>query len=459
MDAIAKHGGDVFDVSERIGLLPECIIDFSSSVNPYGPPPRVLDLIKSSLPHIKFYPNRAYPRLREGIANYAGVEPEEVILGCGATELIHSIIVRFVRGPMILPLPTFSEFEVAAMALGLEVRLIEPCDLSLNLDEAIEVIQRERAGCVVICNPNNPTGEVLETKKILELIETAADANTLVIIDEAYYELSEGAETLANLARDFSNLFVLRSLTKPFGFPGLRVGYGVCSPKLAKKFETTAISWRVGILEEAAVLSALKEKEFLKSSKKMIAYEKRRLCEGIKSINGLVPLPSRANFFMIDINRSGFSAKNLRWKLLSYGILVRDLSSVKGLSGSYIRVSVRQGRENEVLLDALRNLTSSIGKLYPNNPVCAERRCHSGRVEDCRLCFCPFYPCLDITTGGKFMEREAGGFVWSCKDCSWVHRKEVAEKVLQELSGFDMGSVDPERLLAVRRRVLGELPP
>ncbi|MCQ5374336.1 MAG: aminotransferase class I/II-fold pyridoxal phosphate-dependent enzyme [Candidatus Methanomethylicia archaeon] len=459
MDTIAKHGGDTFEVSEKIGLPPECIIDFSSSVNPYGPPPRVLDSIKSSLQHIKSYPNRPYQRLREGIANYAGVEPEEVILGCGSAELIHSITMRFVRGSMVLPLPTFSEFEAAAAALGLEVRPVEPCDLSLNLDGAIEAIQRERAGCVVICNPNNPTGEVLETKKILELVETAADARTFVIVDEAYYELSEGAETLANLAGEFSNLFVLRSLTKPFGFPGLRVGYGVCNPGLAKKFEATAISWRVGILEEVAALSALEEKDFLINSKKMIAYEKNNLYEGIKSINGLVPLPSRANFFMVDVNRSGFSPKSLRWKLLSYGVLVRDLSSVKGLRGSYIRLSVRQGHENEVLLDALRNLTSSMGKLFPNNPVCAERRCHSGWVEDCRLCFCPFYPCFDITTGGKFVEREAGGYVWSCKDCSWVHRKDVADRVLQELSGFDMCSVDPEKLLEVRRRVLGELHP
>ncbi|MGC8936185.1 MAG: aminotransferase class I/II-fold pyridoxal phosphate-dependent enzyme [Candidatus Methanomethylicaceae archaeon] len=457
--AIAEHGGDVFEVSEAIGLPPEYIIDFSSSINPYGPPPRALDSIKNSLQYIRFYPSRSYLRLKKSIAGYAGVEPEEVIIGCGATELIHSIIARFVRGPMVLPLPTFSEFEVAAAAFGLEVKFIKPCGIRLNLDDATEIVKSENVGCVALCNPNNPTGEVLEKERVLKLIEAAAEVKTIVIVDEAYYELSEGVETLVHLTKDFSNLFVLRSLTKPFGFPGLRVGYGVCNPRLAERFEATAISWRVGALEEAAALSALEDLDFLKRSKEMIVSEKNRLHERIRSIRGLVPLPSRANFFMIETSESGLSPKGLRWRLLSHGVLVRDLSSVKGLPGSYIRISARRSQENEVLIDALCNLISSMGKLYPNNPVCAKKKCHSFNMIDCRLCFCPFYPCFDRTTGGKFVEREAGGYIWSCADCLWVHRADVAERVIQELSGVDIGSLDPERLQDLRRRVLEVLPP
>jgi len=452
MEVVAKHGGEVFEISEKIGLSPESIIDFSSSSNPYGPPPRVLESIKNSLPYVRFYPSRTHRKLRERIASYVGVEPDGIILGCGSTELIHSILARFVRGPVILPLPLFSEYEAAAVALGLEIRFIKPHGRRLNLDDAIETLRRESSGCVVVCNPNNPTGEVLEARKLMELVEAARETKTTVIVDEAYYEMSEGATTLVRMTRDFSNLFVLRSLTKPFGFPGLRVGYGVCHPSVAEKFESTAISWRVGVLEEAAALSALEEREFLRWSKERIFSEKSRLFREIGTIEGLLPLPSGANFFMIDLSKSGFSPANLKWRLLSYGVLVRELSSVKGLFGPYLRISVRREHENEVLVTALRNLTFSLKEMYPNNPVCAERKCHR-EVEDCRLCFCPFYPCLDKATGGRFVEK-GGGHVWSCQECLWVHRKEVAESIVKELSEIDPGSSDPEKLLAVRKSLL-----
>jgi threonine-phosphate decarboxylase len=452
MEFVAKHGGEIFEISEKIGLPPESIIDFSSSSNPYGPPPRVLESIKNSLPHVRFYPNRTYRKLREKIASYVGVEPERIILGCGSTELIHSIFARFVRGPVILPLPLFSEYEAAAAALGLKMQFIEPRGLRLDLDEALETVRRRSSGCLVVCNPNNPTGEVLETRKLVELVEAARDTKTTVIVDEAYYEMSEGAATLAELTKDFPNLFVLRSLTKPFGFPGVRVGYGVCHSSTAEKFESTAISWRIGVLEEVAALSALEEREFLRWSRKKISSEKSRLLGKIKAIEGFLPIPSGANFFMIDLSKSGFSPINLKWRLLAYGVLVRELSSVRGLSGPYLRISVRREHENQVLVTALQNLALSLKKLYPNNPVCAERRCHR-EVEDCRLCFCPFYPCLDGATGGRFVERE-GGHVWSCQGCSWVHRTEVAEKVVKRLSGIDPGSSDPEKLLVIRKSLL-----
>lgn len=456
---IAEHGGNVFEIARLIGIPADKIIDFSSSINPFGPPPKVIDSIKSGLNLIRLYPDRKYLKLREILANYLNVTTDGIIVGCGTTELIHSIFSRFVKKEVIIPLPNFSEYEAAAKALDLNTIFINPSGIKINFNDLINFIDKASSGgAVVLCNPNNPTGEVLEPKRIIEVIERAEDKGIIILLDEAYYELSEDVESFVKQAFEFSNLFVLRSLTKPFGFPGLRVGYCICHPNLAKKFEATAISWRVGVLEEIAAISAINDKDFLKWSKEKLISAKKRFFEALKSIDGLNPINSRANFFMIDISNSGFSPKNLKWRLLSYALLVRDLTSTRGLPDVYIRVATRREEENLLLVEALDNIINSMKKIYPNNPTCMERKCHK-YVFNCRFCFCPFYPCLDGITGGKFVEREMGEVVWSCSDCTWVHRVEVVDGILKKLTNIDIKKVDLETLLGIRRQVLEEFKP
>jgi len=461
IDPVARHGGDAIEVSRRLGLPLDSMLDFSLNVNPYGPPSSVYDAIKAHSTQIRYYPERSYRRLKSSISGFVGLEAEYVIVGCGSTELIHSILSRFVRkGPVVLPLPSFSEYEAAAAALGLETRFINPDGLKVDLHSILALVEEGVARCVILCNPNNPTGEFLDLGLVKELIESAEERGVMILLDEAYIDLCEGSEslTLAHAVREFRNLFVLRSLTKPFGFPGLRVGYAVCNPASAREFESTAMSWRVGVLEEAAAVSALQESGFLQESKKKIRLEKEKLFRDIGSIRGLRPIESVSNFMMVDISGAGLAPRNLRWRLLSYGVLVRELGSVKGLPGNFIRVCVRRPEENRFLLEALRNVISSLDKMHPHNMVCEEKKCHQ-KVEDCRLCFCPFYPCLDNATGGAFVVRANGGVVWGCKDCSWVHRTDVAEALVDGLSRINTRSDDPETILNVRRRVLETCPP
>jgi threonine-phosphate decarboxylase len=457
---VASHGGDALEFCVKLGFPADSILDFSLNVNPYGPPANVINSILSCVGLIRFYPERSYSKLREAISEYVGVSPEEVIVGCGVTELIHSILARFVKnGPVIIPLPTFTEYEAAAKGVGLSIEFVEPAGLDVDLEKTASLLKRASGGCLILCNPNNPTGWLLDHRFLSDLIASAERKGVTVLLDEAYIELSEGGRSLAQEAVRYKNVFVLRSLTKPFGFPGLRVGYAVCSRSAAERFEATAISWRVGVLEEAAAIAALKDRRFLEDSKSKIFSEKRRLVEEINSIGGLRAIRSDTNFLMVDLSRSRFSPKNLRWRLLSYGIVIRELTSVRGVSGPYIRLCVRKPDENKILLEALRNIVYSMEKVYPNHPHCDKRECHTSPSIDCRLCFCPFYPCLDTATGGFFVKREGGGLVWNCSRCEWVHRSEVADLVLERLAGMDVRSSDPEDLLSVRKMVLGVLPP
>jgi len=460
MGFVASHGGDALDFCAKAGLPVDSVLDFSLNVNPYGPPDNVMASISSRIKLIKFYPERSYSRLREAISKYVGVGPEEVVVGCGVTELIHSILARFVKnGPVVIPLPTFSEYEAAAKGIGLNVEFVDPVGLDVDLRRTASLLKRTFAGCLILCNPNNPTGRLLDYGLLSDLLSSAERNGITVLLDEAYIDLSEGGRSLAQDAVRHENVFVLRSLTKPFGFPGLRVGYAICNRRNAREFESTAISWRVGVLEEAAALAALKETRFLEDSKAKIFSEKRKLVEEINSIRGLRAIRSDANFLMVDLSHSHFSPKNLKWRLLSYGIIVRELSSVRGINGPFIRICVRKPKENRLLLEALRDVISSMEKVYPNHPRCDNKKCHTSFPIDCRLCFCPFYPCLDMATGGCFVERERGGLVWSCSRCEWVHRSEVADLVLEHLAGTDVRSADPETLLSIRKKVLEVFPP
>jgi len=454
---IAEHGGDALKLCRKIGFPRDFILDFSLNVNPYGPPESVINVLRSCVSDVKFYPERSYSKLRESIAAYIGVDGNEIIVGCGATELIHSILTRFVKkGPVVIPLPTFSEYEAAARALNLKIKFVTPLGLDLDIEKINDMVRKKSARCVMLCNPNNPTGQFIERNKLIQLVELAKDNDVIIIVDEAYLELSEMDYTLATLINDYHNLFVLRSLTKPFGFPGLRVGYAVCDSKAASRFESTAISWRVGVLEEAAALAALENRNFLESTKRKILEEKKTLFDAISRIPSLQPITSSTNFFMIDISATGMSPSNLKWRFLSYGVIIRDLTSVKGLHpNSFVRVCTRRSEENRILLEALKNILFSIDKFYPNNPECIEKTCHN-KIEDCRFCFCPFYPCLDTHTGGTFTPRESGGIVWNCSNCEWIHRSDVVNFVLKELSSVDVKSADPEKILSIRRRALNK---
>jgi threonine-phosphate decarboxylase len=453
---VAQHGGEALALSRRIGLAPERIVDFSLNVNPFGPPANVYDALSSNMGSIKLYPDRSYSDLKSAIAVALKVDASNVIVGCGVTELIHSIMARFIRkGPVVIPLPTFSEYEAAARSLGLKLRLIRPNGIKVDLNSVREAILQGKARCVIICNPNNPTGELLPSDLVNELLVLASDKGVYLIVDETYLDLVDAMPeaSLVERAKDYRNLFVLRSLTKPFGFPGLRVGYAVCHKERAEVFESTAISWRVGALEERAAVVALEDQGFLKSSRDRIQREKVLLQRGIQNIEGLKVLDSRTNFLLIDISGTKSAPKNLKWRLFSYGVLVRDLTGVKGLPSKYIRVCVRGREENALLLRALRNVLTSFSKVYSNSSRCDQRPCHFAG-QDCRLCFCPFYPCLDNFTGGGFVAGEKGGMVWSCEGCTWIHRREVADLVTKLLARTNIRSSDPERVLSVRKSVL-----
>ena len=359
------HGGEVWEVMSRTGLRRDEIIDFSANVNPLGPSPLALESIKNNLDCIPYYPDSDCNLLREAIAKYlGGISRENVILGNGSTEIIHLFAEVFIeRGDSaLIPVPTFGEYEKAVRKMGGKPRYIR---LSRNFHIDLESFLNEMEGAKIIflCNPNNPTSTLILYDSLLKIVEKAYEEEALVFLDESFIEFVDEKKrfSMVREVEKYPNLFVLRSFTKVFGLAGLRVGYGVAHSEVASLLLRAKVPWNVNCLAQAAAIAALNDDEYLRRTWRLIKDEKAFLLRELRRIKGFKVFPAHANFILINIRDSGFTAAELKERLLKYGILIRDCSSFRGLDEYYIRVAVRTRWENEKFIKSLRDILNSRG--------------------------------------------------------------------------------------------------
>lgn len=353
------HGADVFEATGKTELGSNEILDFSSSVNPLGASWKVLDTIKESLGLISRYPDSNSVALRQAIAqHYKGLSEDNVVVGNGSTELIYLFTDAFLqRGDTaLIGTPTFGEYERAVRRAGKKVKYtplgkgfrLEPKRFISNIDEKTKI--------VFLCNPNNPTSLLAKTESLIEIVEKALTKDALVFLDEDFLEFIEKSAELSLIGRvkEFPNLFVLRSFTKLYGLTGLRVGYGVASKEIIEILLNIKIPWNLNCLGQIAAIAALSDEEHLRKSLALVKEEKAFLLKELAQFKMLKVYPPDANFFLIDIRNCGFTARQLKEKLLSYGVLIRDCSSFVGLDEYYIRVAVKKHHENVKLIEALK---------------------------------------------------------------------------------------------------------
>ena len=357
------HGGEVWEVISRTGLRKDEILDFSANVNPLGPSPLALESIKNNLDCIPYYPDSDCNLLREAIAKYlGGVSGENVILGNGSTEVIHLFAEVFIeRGDLaLIPVPTFGEYEKAVRKMGGKPRYIR---LSRDFHIDLGSFLREMKGAKIIflCNPNNPTSTLILHDSLLKIIEKAYEEDALVFLDESFIEFVDEEErfSMVSEVENYPNLFVLRSFTKVFGLAGLRVGYGVAHSEVASLLLRAKVPWNVNCLAQAAAIAALNDDEYLRRTWRLIKDERAFLLRELRRIRGFKVFPAHANFILINIRDSGFTAAELKERLLKYGILIRDCSSFRGLDEYYIRVAVRTRWENEKFIKSLKDILDS----------------------------------------------------------------------------------------------------
>jgi threonine-phosphate decarboxylase len=329
------------------GLKPA--VDFSINVNPLGPPRSVLAVLSKELRGICRYPEVESASLTEKLATLHDVAPDQVVVGNGSTELIYAIARACRPLRVAIAEPTFTEYLRASLLVGAAVEhwLAEGRDFDL------EPFDPGRAELVWLCNPNNPTGRLWPAGLLQDWIRR--QRRTLFVIDEAFLPFleHEGEHSLVAEASAASNIIVLRSMTKVYAVPGLRLGYAVTNATLAQAIRNQLVPWSVNGLAQAAGLAALDDSGFLGTTRAWFKAERQAFDEALGS---LAPhwevIPSQANFSLLRLRQG--SSSGLVQALAERGIAVREASNFVGLSAGYLRLALRKAEDNERLLGEMR---------------------------------------------------------------------------------------------------------
>jgi threonine-phosphate decarboxylase len=325
-------------------------VDCSSSVNPLGLPKGALKIIKRQAGRLApMYPDPECRDLKKSLLRYAGVDKDMLAIGNGAAEIIYWFAQAFAKRKVVIPAPTFCEYELASYRAGARVDFL-PLDISFSLDPDSVIRSAKGSDAVFLCNPNNPTGK-LATAQMKKIIESV-DSSTMILLDECFIELVDQPKknTLVGMVRDFPNLVVLRSLTKSFGMAGLRLGYSISSPAVAEKLQSRRVPWNVNALAQAAGIAALADKSHIKKARELVKKEKKFLQDRTRKA-GLVPLESDANYFLAQLEEN--STKFRDRLLKKTGVLVRDCSTFTGMGDRHVRVAVKTHKENIIVAKAL----------------------------------------------------------------------------------------------------------
>jgi threonine-phosphate decarboxylase len=352
------HGAEVLGAAQESGFKPHEILDFSSSVNPLGPSKKALKAAKKAFRLIAAYPDSNSTELRQIIAgNFPNINKNNVVVGNGSTELMYLFAETFLKKgeTALIPAPTFGEYESAVRKTG-ETPTFVKLGRSLNVKSSTFEKEISSAKIIFLCNPNNPTSMLIPKETLTDIIELALKHDSLVFLDEDFLEFVEDEKALTMIGKinTYPNLFILRSFTKIFGLTGLRVGYGIANEEIINVLSCAKIPWNVNCLAQAAAVAALKDEEHLQVTRELIKEEKDWLNVELGKFDSFKFSLPDANFFFINIHKSGLTASELKSKLLKKGILIRDCTSFRGLDEFYIRIAVKTHVENKQLIDALK---------------------------------------------------------------------------------------------------------
>jgi threonine-phosphate decarboxylase len=354
-----SHGGDVWGFARKFNIPIEKVLDFSGPINHLGPAPKAVEAVKQNAGLIRFYPDPNPVNLKCELAKYVGhgVAPENIILGNGSIELIYMITEIFPQNfKAIIPVPSFTEYEKAALRVHGEPIYVQlPPDFSLNNTDIRKAITDDTR-IVSLCNPHSPSGTLYDRETTLDLVEYCQKRNVIVSIDENYIEFTDKGEdaTLAGDAKTYENLFVIRSVTKFYGMPGIRFGYAIASESLIDTLQTVRQPWSINGLAECATLAAIKDTAFIENTKRTIAKEKTQFTKALSEIKDLHVFPSEANFLLVKILNPKITSTRLREELGKEGLLIRDCCTFVGLDNSYFRLTVRSDKDNQKLVQTLK---------------------------------------------------------------------------------------------------------
>jgi histidinol-phosphate aminotransferase len=334
-------------LAAEIGVPVGQLVKLDANENLYGPIPEVVEAVAKADFHI--YPDPGSTALREAIADYAGVRPEQIVAGAGADELI-DLILRLVQPKAIVDnVPTFGMYSFLAKING--ARVVDVARKpGFEVDVAgCEAAVRAGASVVFVTSPNNPSGNLMPAADLERLLASEA----IVVLDEAYVEFSGGSHT--GMLERFPNLMILRTFSKWAGIAGLRVGYSLSHPDFARLMMAIKQPYNVNVAGDAAARAAIQHRAVIFETVKSLVAERERMSKQLAGLAWLKPLPSQSNFVLVEVK--GRAAKDVAAGLRQQGVLVRYYQRPE--LRNYIRISAGRPEDTDRLLAALRALEAA----------------------------------------------------------------------------------------------------
>lgn len=336
------HGGNIYSYRD--------CVDFSANCNPLGTPESVKKAVRDSAESIKDYPQVGYAPLREALSHYEDVAPECIICGNGAAELIFSICQAVKPKRALLAVPSFAEYEQALLSVDCQIEYVflkEENGFRIQ-EDFIEKIHKD-LDIVFLCNPNNPTGLLIDRDYLFRVLRYCREMEILLVVDECFLDFVKepGKYSLKAQLSRYHNLFILKAFTKRYAMAGIRLGYGICENKeLLEKMSQVTQPWNISVMAQAAGIAALKENDYVEKGRQLVFEEALWLQKQMKEL-GLKMYPSQANYLFFQGPAGLFEG------CVRHGVLIRDCSNYPGLEEGYYRVAVRNHQENGRLIVAL----------------------------------------------------------------------------------------------------------
>jgi threonine-phosphate decarboxylase len=355
-----RHGGDVWGHGD--------VRDYSSNVNPLGAPERLEGYIADAARDLINYPDDTSAELKAAISSHYSIPVQNIIVGAGSAELIRLFPEVFIRpgDRVLMPCPTFSEYSFGCRLMGasiVDMFLHEEDSFRLDVGRMISLITSDTK-VVYICNPNNPTARMLSRKEVMEVVSAAAKKDAMVFLDETLLELSERDKdvTCVGEVEGCDNMFLIRSFTKSFAMPGLRIGYGFASRQVTRYLDAARLSWSLGTIEQRVATRLMNEEQgHVRKAVRLLVDEKQRMHSALGRILPYKQLLPDSYFFFSPIHHLGISSTEFRSIMLKNRVLVRDCSSFGGPCSRFSRFCIKTPDKNNEFLAAMKATVEEIG--------------------------------------------------------------------------------------------------
>lgn len=376
------HGGDLRSATEAYGQPTMDWLDYSSNMNPWGPPEVVSHIMKEHWRDISRYPDPAVRGLRSKLSEAYQIPMDSILVGNGAAELIDLVVRVLHPEETVIARPSFSEYEEAVHKVGGRIN-----DVTLHADQQFELRNLRDLNCgsgcsidnesesgakikfaskngsgsvpsryIFLGHPNNPTGRLIP----MPVLDELRDSGRGLILDEAFIDFlpAERDFSYIRYAAESEHIVVIRSMTKFYAIPGIRLGFLVAHPQLIRRLEAIQTQWSVNFLAQLIGEAVLDEHEYAKKTRSWLVEERVWLTGQLQEL-GLIVNPSEVNFLLISLpEQIGLNVQQLQRAMAERGILIRDASLFQGLDTSYFRIAIRLRHDNERLLKELKECLS-----------------------------------------------------------------------------------------------------